>query len=130
MKKRIISILLSVGLIVGTWDMAALAKETQPLQETTTEGKEVDAGNEAEKALTAQAAYAQFNTANMYAIANYGIKQKTGSYMLLKVPSNKNGRVMPMIISPADHSTGELYTLAKVGNWYTVTPKCAMNRRI
>ena len=130
MKKRIISILLSVGLIVGTWDMAALAKETQPLQETTTEGKEVDAGNEAEKALTAQAAYAQFNTANMYAIANYGIKQKTGSYMLLKVPSNKNGRVMPMIISPADHSTGELYTLAKVGNWYTVTPKCAGSWRL
>ncbi len=130
MKKRIISMLLAVGLIVGTWDMAALAKETQPLQETAAEGKEVDAGSEAEKALTAQAAYAQFNTANMYAIANYGIKQKTGSYMLLKVPSNKNGRVMPMIISPADHSTGELYTLAKVGNWYTVTPKCAGSWRL
>lgn len=113
MKKRIISIVLAIGMLVGTWDMTALAKEAQP-----------------EKAMTTQAAYAQFNTSNMYAIANYGIKVQKKSDMLLKVPNNKNGRVNPMIISPADHSTGELYTLAKVGKWYTVTPKCAGSWRL
>lgn len=113
MKKRIISMVLAIGMLVGAWDTAALAKETQT-----------------EKTMTAQAAYAQLNTSNMYSITNYGIKKQKKTDMLLKVPNNKNGRVNPMIISPADHSTGELFTLAKVGKWYTVTPKCAGSWRL
>lgn len=113
MKKRVISIVLVMIMLAGVWDMTALAKE--PLSE---------------KPMTAQAAYAQFNTSQMYAIANYGIKKQKKSDMLLKVPNNKNGRVRPMIISPADHSTGELFTFAKVGKWYTVTPKCAGSWRL
>lgn len=91
-----------------------------------TPSEEIENGN----ALASQSVNftkAEFNTANIYAIRNYGI---TTQSMLLKVPGNKNGRVMPMIISPADHSTGELYTFTKVNDWFTMTPECARGWRV
>lgn len=74
--------------------------------------------------------FQEFNTANMYAIMNYGIQKEHNRAMLLKVPDNKNGAVNPMIISPADHSTGELYTFRKVYSWYTLAPLCADSYRM
>lgn len=35
MKKRIISLVLIAGLMIGTWDMAALAEEVQPKTQKT-----------------------------------------------------------------------------------------------
>lgn len=118
MKKRIISILLAVGLIAGTWDTAVLAQDAsfdEAVEAAQTE-KNMETIMDAE-VLPQAASYAQFNTSNMYAIANYGIKKLQNKDMLLKVPGNKNGRVMPMVISPADHSTGELFGFSKVSNW-------------
>lgn len=184
MKKRIISILLVVGVIAGTWDTAVLAQDVsfndpaETIQETeepslgtetpdeqqledvpenvkqeeisdkpeeVAESIEVDVldsrtetiqtkknmeAAKAEKLMPQAASYARFNTSSMYAIANYGIKKLQNKDMLLKVPGNKNGRVMPMVISPADHSTGELFGFSKVSDWYTLTPKCAGSWRL
>lgn len=131
MKKRIISILLAVGLIAGTWDTAVLAQDASfnDVAEAALTEKNMETTMDAE-VLPQAASYAQFNTSNMYAIANYGIKKLQNKDMLLKVPGNKNGRVMPMVISPADHSTGELFGFSKVSNWYTLTPKCAGSWRL
>lgn len=129
MKKKIISIIIAIGLLAGTWDMAVLAQDLSrnDAAEVTESEEKIDLSTE----LSPQAVtYAQFNTSNMYAIANYGIKKLQNKDMLLKVPGNKNGRVMPMIISPADHSTGELFGFSKVSNWYTLTPKCAGSWRL
>lgn len=131
MKKRIISILLAVGLIAGTWDTAVLAQDASFNDVAEAAQTEKNMETTMDIGVSPQAAsYAQFNTSNMYAIANYGIKKLQNKDMLLKVPGNKNGRIMPMVISPADHSTGELFGFSKVSNWYTLTPKCAGSWRL
>ena len=129
MKRKIISILIAAGLLAGTWDTAALAQDTALNDAAVATEAEVKTDLSAELAPQA-ASYAQFNTSSMYAIENYGIKKLQNKDMLLKVPGNKNGRVMPMVISPAAHSTGELFGFSKVSNWYTLTPKCAGSWRL
>lgn len=93
------------------------------VQEKSTEEKDVSAKN-------ATLTYKDFNTSTTYAIMNYGLQKDYKRALLLKVPGNKNGRINPMIISPADHSTGEIFTFRKIYAWYTLAPLCAPSYRM